>query len=38
MLADANSEIMKQECKVDSLNTCSRELQRPAHSHRLELG
>ena len=37
MLAEAKSEIMKQECKVDSLNTCSRELQRQAHSQRLEL-
>ena len=37
MLAEAKSEIMKQECKVDSLNTCIRELQRQAHSQRLEL-
>ena len=37
MLADAKSEILKQECKVDSLNACIRELQRQAHSHRLEL-
>ena len=37
MLAKAKSEIMKQECKVDSLNTCIRELQRQAHSQRLEL-
>ena len=36
MLAEATSEIMKQECKVVSLNTCTRELQRQAHS-RLEL-
>ena len=36
MLAEAKSEILKQECKVDSLNTCIRELQRQAHSHRLE--
>ena len=26
MLAEAKSEIMKQECRVDSLNTCIREL------------
>ena len=37
MLAEAKSEIMKQECKVDSLNTWIRELQRQAHSQRLEL-
>ena len=37
MLAEAKSEIMKQECKVDSLVTCIRELQRQAHSRRLEL-
>ena len=37
MLAEAKSEILKQECKVDSLNTCIRELQRQAHSHRLEM-
>ena len=36
MLAEAKSEIMKQECKVDSLNTCLRELQRQAHSNRLQ--
>ena len=36
MLAEARSEIMKQECKVVSLTTCTRELQRQAHS-RLEL-
>ena len=29
-------EILKQECKVDSLNACIHELQRQAHSHRLE--
>ena len=28
---------MKQECKVDTLNTCIREFQRQAHSNRLEL-
>ena len=37
LLAEAKSEILKQECKVDSLNTCIREFQRPIHSHRLEL-
>ena len=37
MLAEANSEIRKQECKVDSLDTCIRELQRQTHSQRLEL-
>ena len=37
MLAEAISEILKQECKVDSLDTCIRELQRQAHSHRLEM-
>ena len=36
-LAEAKSEILKQECKVDTLNTCIRELQRQAHSNRLEL-
>ena len=36
-LAEAKSEILKQECKVDTLNTCIREFQRRAHSHRLEL-
>ena len=37
MFAKAASEIMKQECEVDSLTTCNRELQRQAHSQRLEL-
>ena len=37
MLAEVRSEIMKQECKVVSHNTCTRELQRQAHSQRLEL-
>ena len=37
MLAEAKSELMKQECKVDSFNTCIRELQRQVHSQRLEL-
>ena len=33
----ARSELMKQECKVDTLNTCIRELQRETYSRRLEL-
>ena len=37
MLAEAKSEILKQECKVDSLNTSIREFQRRAHSNRLEM-
>ena len=37
MLAEAQSEFMKQDYKVDSLDTCTRELQRQAHSQRLEL-
>ena len=37
MLSEAKSEIMKQECKVDYLYACVRELQRQAHSQRLEL-
>ena len=37
VLAEATSEIMKQECKVFSLNTCTRELQRQAYSQRLGL-
>ena len=37
MLAEAKSEIMKQDCKVDSLDACIKELQRQAHSQRLEL-
>ena len=28
---------MKQECKVDPLNTCIREFQRQAHSNRLDM-
>ena len=28
---------MKQECKVESLNTCIGELQQQTHAHRLEL-
>ena len=30
MLAEPKSELMKQECKVDSLNTCIREHQQQA--------
>ena len=37
MLAEAKSEILKQECTLDTLNTCIRDLQRQARSHRLEL-
>ena len=37
MLAEAKCEVMKQEFKVDSLNTCIREPQRQPHSQRLEL-
>ena len=37
MLAEAKSEILKQECKVDTLNICIREFQQDALSHRLEL-
>ena len=37
MLAEAKSVILKQEYKVDTLNTCIRDLQRQAHSHRSEL-
>ena len=36
-LAEAKSEISKQECENDTLNTCIREFQRQAHSNRLEL-
>ena len=36
-LAEAKSEIFKQECKVDTLNTCIRKFQRQARSNRLEL-
>ena len=35
-LAEMKSEILKQECKVDTLNTC-RAKQRQAHSNRLEM-
>ena len=37
LLAEAKPEILKQECKVDTLNNCIREFQRQAHSNRLEL-
>ena len=37
MLVEARSELMKQECKVDSLNTCIRELQQQTYSQRPEL-
>ena len=37
LLAEAKSETLKQECKVDTLNTCIREFQRQACSNRLEM-
>ena len=37
LFAEARSELMKQEYKVESLNTCICELQRQTHSQRLEL-
>ena len=37
LLADAKSEMLKQECKDDTLNTCIREFQRQARSNRLEM-
>ena len=37
LIAEAKSEILKQECKFDTLNNCIREFQRQAHSNRLEL-
>ena len=37
LLAEAKSEILKQESKVDSLNTSFREFQRQTHSNRLEM-
>ena len=37
LLAEAKSEILKQECKVDTLNNCIREFPRQAHSNRLEM-
>ena len=36
-LAEARSELMKQEDKVESLNTCISELQRQTYSQWLEL-
>ena len=36
LLTVAKSEILKQECRVDTLNTCIREFQRQTHSNRLE--
>ena len=37
LLAEARSELMKQEDKVESLNTCISELQQQTHAQRLEL-
>ena len=37
LLAEARSELMKQEYKLESLNTCTSELQRQTHSQWLEL-
>ena len=37
LLAEARSELMKQEYKAESLNTCIRELQQQTHAQRLEL-
>ena len=37
MLAEARSEIMKQEYEVEPLNTCTSELQRQTRAQRLEL-
>ena len=37
MLAEAKSELMKQEYKVESLNTCISELQQQTYAQRLEL-
>ena len=36
-LAEAKSEILKQECKVKTLTTCSRDFQRHTNSHRLHM-
>ena len=36
LLAEATSEILKQECNVDTLNTCIRDFQRQAHYNRLD--
>ena len=37
LLTEAKPEILKQECKVDVLNTSIREFQRQAHSNRMEM-
>ena len=37
LLAEARSELMKQEYNVESLNTCIRELQQQTYAQRLEL-
>ena len=37
LLAGTRSELMKQEYKVESLNTCKSELQQPTYAQRLEL-
>ena len=37
MLAEARSELIKQEYKVESLNTCISELQQQTYAQRLEL-
>ena len=37
LLADSRSELMKQECKVESLNTCIGELQQQTFAQRLGL-
>ena len=37
VLAEAQSEILKAESKVDTLDTCIREFQRQAHSHRSQI-
>ena len=37
MFSEAKSEIMKQECKVDSRNTCISEFQQQTYAQRLEL-
>ena len=37
LLAEAKSEILKQECKVDTLNTCFRQFQRQTRSNRWKM-
>ena len=37
LLAETKSELLKRECKVDTLNTSIREFQRQTHSNRLEM-